>query len=186
MPWLGRPPCGTGDVQFFGRSPVPIRVLASAAAVGSRGVSSASAAGLPWLARPRQPAWAHPRTLGTHPKVRSEGSSAGGGGAESSSLRPGVARHRPRSRRDRGCLTSFSISAHSAGPTQSQTTARSTSSSPREFRRRYFSIATMGAAPERQRSFLFFVFSGAFRPLRAKKKKENKNRKNGCVHLPHF
>ena len=25
LPWLGRPPCGTGDVQFFGRSPRPLR-----------------------------------------------------------------------------------------------------------------------------------------------------------------
>ena len=105
---------------------------------GTRGATLARAAGSLWLAGPRQLARAHRLPLVTHPAARSAGLSAGSGNAAPFPLRPGVARHQSRSRRDRGSVASFSITAHSAEPTQSQTTARSTSSSPSGFRRRYF------------------------------------------------
>ena len=76
----------------------------------------------------RQPAWAHRRTRGTYSTMSAAGHSARGGGAEPFPLRPGVTRHLFPFRRDRGCVSSFSVSSHSAGPTQFQTTARRTSS----------------------------------------------------------
>ena len=83
----------------------------------TRGATLARAAGLLWLAGPRQLARAHRRPLVTHPAARSAGLSAGSGNAAPFPLRPGVARHQSRSRRDRGSVASFSITAHSAGPT---------------------------------------------------------------------
>ena len=127
-----RPPTTSGRSRTAVRRSVRRSVLALVQQSGRRLARSF------WLARLRQPAPAFHWACGTHPPVRSAKPPAGGGGTEHPPRRPGVARHQSRFRRDRGCVTSFSISAHSAGPTQSQTTARRTSSSPRECRRRYF------------------------------------------------
>ena len=113
---LGSAAAAAGPQSKCGRLALA-RPSTPAAAVGPRGVSFESPAGLFWLARLRQPAPALHRTRGTHPPVRSAKPPAGGGGTEHPPLRPGVARHQSRFRRDRGCVTSFSIPAHSAGPT---------------------------------------------------------------------
>ena len=83
----------------------------------TRGATLARAAGSLWLAGPRQLARAHRLPLVTHLAACSAGLSAGSGNAAPFPLRPGVARHQSRSRRDRGSVASFSITAHSAGPT---------------------------------------------------------------------
>ena len=75
----------------------------------TRGATLARAAGSLWLAGPRQLARAHRLPLVTHPAARSAGLSAGSGNAAPFPLRPGVARHQSRSRRDRGSVASFSI-----------------------------------------------------------------------------
>ena len=119
--------CAVTTVVFWGygdrgetvleASPEQARPTTPAAAVGSHGIFRASAAGSLGLARLRQPAPALHRIRDMPLSPRSAGPSAGGGGTEHAPLRPGVARHHSRFRRDRGCVTSFSIQAHSAGPT---------------------------------------------------------------------
>ena len=75
----------------------------------TRGATLARAAGSLWLAGPRQLARAHRLPLVTHLAACSAGLSAGSGNAAPFPLRPGVARHQSRSRRDRGSVASFSI-----------------------------------------------------------------------------
>ena len=71
----------------------------------TRGATLARAAGSLWLAGPRQLARAHRLPLVTHLAACSAGLSAGSGNAAPFPLRPGVARHQSRSRRDRGSGT---------------------------------------------------------------------------------